>query len=180
MKKALVPILILTLLAGLAACSVQDPAETTQTPPFTVPIVKEPPILTVSIGRGDAFSAKTCTHEWNYLTEDGTWSGVCADCVHPLDMEQLLDPVETTVDQVELLFDVPPGSISVRCWSDSLFGNRTAPSTALPLSGNFLELRPGGCVYEVIATWDDGNAPFHGTVHYVFYTIKHNVAFAKP
>ena len=182
MKKALVCILILTLLAGFCACANQNPNETAQTPLTTapsVPVMKEPPSLTVSIGRGETFPAETCTYDWSYLTEDGTWSGTCADSLHPLDMQKLLLPVDTTVEQVELLFQVPPQNITVRCWNDTLFGNPNAPSTPIPLSGNFLELRSGGYVYEVIAHWDDGNAPYHGTVHYVFYIIKHSVAFAQ-
>ena len=105
-------------------------------------------------------------------------SGIEADSPHPLDLMDHLTPLETTVDMLELQFEVQPQSISVRCWNDSQWGNTGAESQKASLSGNMIELKEGGFIYEVEATWTGENLAAEGTVHYVFYVIKHSVQYA--
>lgn len=182
MKKQIAWVLALALLFTLAACGTQNPEAANPNPPgsscASKPTMMKPPGLTVSLGKGERYDGTTCTYTWTFDTGRGEKDGICADSPHPLELQELLIPVETTVDAVELQFEVAPQSVSVRCWNDTLFGNSTAESANAALSGNLLELRPGGYVYEVTATWTGENLAAEGTVHYAFYIIKHSVQFA--
>ena len=186
LKHKIALFLAILLLLSMTACGSQEPSITTA-PPATdflgssgpsKPAMKEPPRLTVSLGAGDNFEALSGTYTWNYDMGNSQMSGICADSAHPLDLQEHLIPVEVTVSNVELQFEVPPQSITVRCWNDTLFGNPTAESETAVLSGNLLELKPGGYIYEVAATWSGENLAAEGTVHYVFNVIKHSVMYA--
>jgi len=185
MKKMISWILTIILMLYMSACNTGS-TETTIPPTIdppgnsgpSKPTMKEPPKLTVSFGPGDSVQATTGTYGWNYDNGDGTMTGIQADSPHPLDLMDHLTPLETTVDTLELQFEVQPQSISVRCWNDSQWGNTGAESQKVSLSGNMLELKEGGYIYEVEATWTGENLAAEGTVHYVFYVIKHSVQFA--
>ena len=185
LKKTLSWILSIILMLTISACSTES-IETTILPTIdppgnsgpSKPTMKEPPKLTASFGPGDSFHATTDTYGWNYDNGDGTMTGIQADSPHPLDLMDHLTPLETTVDTLELQFEVQPQSISVRCWNDSQWGNTGAESQKVSLSGNMLELKEGGYIYEVEATWTGENLGAEGSVHYVFYVIKHSVQFA--
>lgn len=185
LKKIISWILAIMLMLFMSACSTEN-TETTMPPTIdppgnsgpSKPTMKEPPKLTVSFGPGDSFDAATGTYGWRYDNGDGTMSGIEADSPHPLDLMDHLTPLETTVDMLELQFEVQPQSISVRCWNDSQWGNTGAESQKASLSGNLLELKEGGFIYEVEATWSGENLAAEGTVHYVFYVIKHSVQYA--
>lgn len=185
LKKIIAWSLTILLMLSMTAC--RTGSEETTIPPTTNPpgssgpsrpVMKEPPRLTVSFGGGDTFDAITGTYGWNYDNGDGTTTGIEADSPHPLDLYEQLTPVETTVPFVELQFEVSPQSISVRCWDDTCWGNTQAVPEDAVVSGNMLELKGHGYIYEVIATWTGENLAAHGTVHYVFYIVKHNVQYA--
>lgn len=185
LKKIISWILTIILMLSMGACSTES-TETTMLPTIdppgnsgpSKPTMKEPPKLTVSFGPGDSFNAANGSYGWSYDNGDGTMSGIKADSPHPLDLMDQLTPMETTVDTLELQFEVQPQSISVRCWNDSLWGNTSAESQKASLSGNMLELKEGGFIYEVEATWTGENLAAEGSVRYVFYIIKHSVQYA--
>ena len=103
---------------------------------------------------------------------DGTWKGVEADSSHPLEWQKFLVPMTTSDDTVELYFDVQPQEMSVRCWSDANWGKVNAKEENANLSGNKLELKEGGYIYEVVATWTGENLAAEGTAYYAFYVIS--------
>lgn len=181
MRKRIAIGFILLLLLGMTACRADVPAVTTNPPGSegpSRPVMTEPPKLTVSFGKGDSFEADTLTYTWTYDTGDGRMSGTCADSPHPLDLQEHLAPMETTVSAVELLFEVPPQSFHARCWNDTNWGDMNARDKSVSLDGNRMELEEGGCIYEVTATWSGENLAAEGTVHYAFYVIKHSVQYA--
>lgn len=180
MKKGYAWILAVLMLFAMTACATPEPPVTN--PPGSdgpsKPIMTEPPTLTVAFGAGDTFNALTGTYTWDYDTGNENWSGTCADSLHPLQMQDYLTPMETTVDSVELQFEVPPQNFSVRCWSDTNFGNMNSPAEKASVTATVVELKNGGYIYEVEATWSGENLAVKGTVHYVFHVIKHSVQFA--
>ena len=94
-------------------------------------------------------------------------AAVNADSSHPLEWKEFLIPMITADDTVELYFDVQPQSFTVRCWSDKYWGKVNAKETDVSIEGNTLELKAGGYIYEVVATWEGV-----GTVYYSFYGIR--------
>ena len=112
------------------------------------------------------------TYSWMSDNGDGTWKGVEADSSHPLEWQEFLVPMTTSDGTVELCFDVQPQEVSVRCWSDAYWGKVKANEENATLSGNKLELKDGGYIYEVVAKWTGENLAAEGTVHYGFYVIK--------
>lgn len=112
------------------------------------------------------------TYTWNYDNGDGTHSGICADSSHPLEWQEFLMPMTTPEATVELIFDVQPQEISIRCWPDACWGQVNATEERAKLNGATLELKDGGYIYEVVAKWTGENLAAQGTVCYGFYVIR--------
>ncbi len=107
-----------------------------------------------------------------YDRGDGTWMGVEADSMHPLQMQEHLIPMTTTDDSIQLLFDVPPQEYTAICWPESCWGNWEAPGETLAPEGWSIQLKDGGFIYEVTAEWTGENLAAEGTVHYAFYVFR--------
>ena len=135
------------------------------------PSSPKPPALTVLDASGQSVEAVKGTYSWMYDTGNGLWTGVEADCAHPLDCQGFLIPMETVSDTVTLSFDVEPQDITVQCWRDVHFGNADASGEHIPIDGNSLELKPGAYIYEICANWTGENLAAAGTAHYSFYVI---------
>ena len=135
------------------------------------PSSKKPPALTILDASGQSVEAVKGTYSWMYDTGNGLWTGVEADCAHPLDCQEFLIPMETASDTVTLSFDVEPQDITVQCWRDVHFGNADASGEYIPIDGNNLELKPGAYIYEICANWTGENLAAAGTAHYSFYVI---------
>lgn len=135
------------------------------------PTSKEPPVLKILDSSNNGIEANKGTYTWSYDNGDGTQSGICADSSHPLEWQEFLIPITTADGTVELDFAVQPQEFTVRCWSDEYWGSVEAKEEAVTVTGNTLELKPGGYIYEVIATWTGENLAAEGTVHYGFYVI---------
>lgn len=175
MKKWICCLLAAALVFSLAAC--QAPAEPDPTNPpggngSSKPTSKEPPTLKVLDSTCMGLEATRGTYSWTYDNGDGTKSGVCADSSHPLEWQEYLVPMITADDTVELHFDVQPQSFTVRCWSDTYWGQMDAKEESVSVDGNTLELKEGGYIYEVTATWTGENLAAEGTAHYGFYVIR--------
>ena len=138
------------------------------------PTSTEPPELKILDSTCLGIVANKGTYSWMSDNGDGTWKGVEADSSHPLEWQEFLVPMTTSDDMVELYFDVQPQEVSIRCWSDTNWGKVNAKEENVNLSGNKLELKDGGYIYEVVAKWTGENLAAEGTVYYGFYVIKDN------
>lgn len=136
------------------------------------PTSKEPPALKVLDSTCIGIEANKGTYTWSYDNGDGTQSGVCADSSHPLESQEFLIPMTTADDTVELNFEVQPQELTVRCWSDAYWGQVNAKEESVTINGNMMELKDGGYIYEVVATWTGENLAAEGTVYYGFYVVK--------
>ena len=92
--------------------------------------------------------------------------------MHPLQMQDLLTPFVTADETIELLFDIPPQDITVRCWSDAQWGEVDASGEIVVLEEDHLKLRNGAYIYEVCASWTGENLAASGTAHYSFYVVR--------
>ena len=175
MKKWICCLLAIMLVFSLTAC--QAPSEPDPTNPpggygASKPTSKEPPTLKILDSTCMGLEATKGTYSWTYDNGNGTMSGVCADSSHPLEWQEYLVPMTTADDTVELYFDVQPQSFTVRCWSDAYWGQMNAKEESVSVDGNTLELKQGGYIYEVTATWTGENLAAEGTVYYGFYVIR--------
>lgn len=184
MKRFISILLTVILVFSMAACQPAGEPEQTNaagSKGVSKPASKEPPVLKIVDGTCQAIEASTGTYSWTYDNGDGTHSGVCADSSHPLEWQAFLVPMITSNDTVELNFAAAPQEFTVRCWSDAYWGIVDAKEESVILTGNTLELKEGGHIYEVAARWTGENLAAEGTVCYGFYVIRdsHNHTLAK-
>lgn len=125
----------------------------------------EPPKLMI----GSVGQAVTGTYQWSCAMGDGTWSHVCADSAHPLQMEKQLEALSPGNPWVDMNFEVFPDEYTVRCWPGSAFGDTEAKSEAMMVWNNSIQLKMADYIYEVTATWKDNGSGYYGTATYVFY-----------
>lgn len=133
------------------------------------PVVLDSPPWLAVVSEDTSVGAVTGTYSWENPQADGTIRSVEADSPHPLDCRDLLCPLDTTENTARLDFGHDPDAIlSVRRWSDALWGQTGAEPEDVPADGLTISLAPGGWVYEVTARWDDQGYG-GGTASYCFY-----------
>lgn len=137
----------------------------------TVVVLEEPPVLTV-VSDEMAAVALVGTYTWQKKLPDGTFSGTACDSPHPLDCKDLLSPpLETAQATAELRFAQQPDEIlNIQCWRDTYWSDPSADGEDVVWSGNRVELKPGGNIYEVVARWDTAGG-YGGTACYSFYIV---------
>lgn len=183
MKKLLVIYLAVILIFSMTACQstgqiscpAADKPEQINAPGSngaSKPTAKEPPVLLITDDSGNTSKANTGTYSWTYDNGDGTWTGVEADSSHPLEWQEFLLPMTTSDDTIALYFDVEPQEFTIRCWSDAYWGQVDAKEEKATIHGNKLDLKSGGYIYEVVATWTGENLAAEGTAYYAFYVIQ--------
>ena len=135
----------------------------------TVVVLEQPPVLTV-VSDETATAALLGTYSWQRENADGTWTHWLADSLHPLDCRELLSPpLETWETTATLRFvEEPDQIVQVQCWSDSHWFDTSAAGEEVVFSGNTIDLKSGGYIYEVTARWDTDSG-YGGTAHYSFY-----------
>ena len=153
--------------------------------------LKEPPALTVVYGENNSIEALRGTSSWMYANEDGTWTGIEADSMHPLNAKEYMPylellPIITSSRshlKVRMQWDTIPDKVTIRCWSDEYWGQYDAESEEISVKVLCIdssdggapcfsgELKDGNYVYEVIAEWSSAET-YHGNACYSFYTVK--------
>jgi len=112
--------------------------------------VSEPPALAI----GSVMLASG-NYTWTIQQEDGTAQTVTACGAHPMDDPENLPMLCGDTQNVALDWPVAPESVTVRCWQVGQDQEQDAV-----LDGNTLSLQPGDWVYEVIASFDQGQASY--------------------
>lgn len=95
------------------------------------------------------------SYTWTLEEADGAASTVIACGAAPTDNIERLPLLEAAETTVSLTWDIPPETITARCWADADSQAETAA-----VEGNTLHLNPSTYVYEVTATWERGNASY--------------------
>lgn len=160
-----IPLLVsLTLLLAGCAGPAAAPAEE---------VLTEPPALMVRCGEVVVEALRGST-SWSYDNGDGTWTSFEADSLHPLDeaSRELMprqvfpDSIETREARLEL--DPVPDTVTVCCWSNTLWGDTGAPAQEIKVEDLAVSLQKEGCIYEVTAHWTSPES-WGGTASYSFY-----------
>ena len=179
MKRLVAILLAAILIISMAACQSAPVSELEDIQPDPAGVNEpsktlstEPPELKIIDSTYQEIVAALGTHQWNWDKGDGNWTGVCADSSHPLEWKEFLIPLLTSDGTVELKFAVQPKTFTISCWSDENWGNPYAVEESVNLTGNTLELKDGGYIYEVIAWWDQEGVSPYGNAIYGFYVVK--------
>ncbi len=176
MKKIIIPILAFISCIIFIGCSARIGSNTPKVSAMT-----EPPQLTVISG-DTSINALLGTYSWSYELTNGKSQGICADGAHPLDSKKYMkSPLTFTATEdspedlpsVTLQFGIAPDSFTVNGWPTYYFGDSSATSENIPVTGSSFKLKDRDYVYEIIATWDSNKHSFGGTAYYSFYTVKH-------
>ena len=137
-------------------------------------VLERPPALTV---RADDASVNA----WRGSSEWQTASrGTASDHVHPLDAMEEMTPLACTPGAtVTLVFETAaPDSVSVRAWSEDLWDEEEAESSAVPCTlteeedGTWsLVLNDEDALYEIRANWTSDDR-YGGHATYAFVTTN--------
>ena len=161
MKRCLLFLLPLCLLTGCAGAAL-DPEILTESPALTVRCAD----TSVEALRGAA--------SWSYDNSDGTQTAFEADSLHPLDeaaralTPRLVFPAFGEAPEAALEWDTPPDTVTVRRWSDDLWGDTGAPAEEVSVENGTIVLSESGSVYEVVADWSSAEG-WGGTARYSFH-----------
>lgn len=198
MKPYAALLFLLVCSLSLAGCQTEPsgdpptgPAVTEEEPPREPDVVlQEPPALTVIFGE-ESIEALRGTSSWMYDNGDGTFTGIEADSMHPLQAKEYMTPLylmQTALSPGDpyaatLQWAVLPDRVSARCWEEEDWGQYDAASQEVPVtllsidSGNpdsaaicCIELEAGNKIYEITAHWERSER-YSGTAHYSFYTV---------
>lgn len=162
MKRCLFFLLSLCLLTGCASGGEPAPE-----------ILTEPPALTVRCADTSAEALRGAA-SWSYDNGDGTWSSFEADSLHPLDeaardlTPRLVFSAAAETPEAVLEWDPAPDTVTVRRWSDDLWGDTGAPAEEVSVENGTIVLSESGSVYEVVADWSSAEH-WGGTAHYSFH-----------
>lgn len=76
---------------------------------------------------------------------------------------------------LKLNWEVCPASVTYTCWPDDVWQKGGMPEENVVSYQDFaFYAKPGGYIYEIVATWDDTGAGYHGTANYYIYIIGGN------
>ena len=154
--------LALGLLTGCAGGAKDEPE-----------VLTEPPTLWVRCGE-TTVEALRGTASWSCDNGDGSWTSFEADSLHPMDeaardlTPRLVFPVSAETPEATLEWDPAPDTVTVRRWSDALWGDTGAPAEESAVEDGTIVLSENGCVYEVVAGWSSPEL-WGGTAHYSFH-----------
>lgn len=167
----------------------QEPLEVLEGEPVMPELFDLPPeaVLRTPMGKG-AITLKAAGFDWTYQGADGMMTSVIADHSRPLS-EKALEPVwidgefgQSVVDEkgvtnslgfpVTLEWEVKPSKVSFVSWGEAIWTELETPEEPVVSYEKFgFYAKPGGNIYEIIATWPDTGAGFYGKAYYYVYII---------
>ena len=133
-------------------------------------IYTEPPKAELLHGNGSA-PLRAAGFSWMYPNGDGTMAAVMTDHAHPLDCQNILDPIYVSGEYIKLDFEDAPDSIEVVCWPDTAWNDSSAISEPVSCYDNAFTLNKGGYIYEITARWDESETEHFGSVSYYAYIV---------
>lgn len=125
-----------------------------------------PGFLTVICGQKE-IQVGYSNGSWDAVNADVTGTSWIACGAHPLNYKDLLKPFAVSESVATLQFEFSPDQITVQCWSDAHWGDVEAEPETISVEGGEIELKPGGYIYSVNATWTG-----QGRAEYVFYAVS--------
>lgn len=161
--------------------------------PQTEAEFKEPPVGTIRTPEGDA-DLRLGGYDWIYSLGNGLDNATIADQAGRLIPKEVLTPVtissqfaETVYAPVpgtdtyaptnslgylvKLAWEVEPTTVTYACWPESVWVKENVEEESVVSQDGAFYAKPGGYVYEVVATWDDTGKGYHGSANYYVYIV---------
>lgn len=184
MKRIFTFLLGTALLLCAAGCQCASPAVTA---------FKKPPEGKLITSDGDA-PLRTGGYSWSYRKNGGMMEAIVADqACRPLTAD-VLKPVTISSNYAETVhayvpetgkfeptnslgylmnaeWEVAPTSVSCTCWPETVWEKSNVPEETVVSQDGAFYAKPGGYVYEIIATWEDTGRGYHGSANYYVYIV---------
>ena len=181
MKKLFAFLLITVMMLSMVACSSKvapddqlafdnEPTVDNEAGTQSHAVLKEPPDAELLYGYGSV-PLRIAGYIWHYPTADGTMSGTKADGLHPLDTEAVMEPILVTGALAKLTFTDMPDTVQVSCWPDTAKNTDAVPES-VTCYDNAFDLKPGGYIYEIVASWEQSETGHYGTARYHIYIVQ--------
>ena len=72
---------------------------------------------------------------------------------------------------VKLAWEVEPTTVTYACWPESVWVKENVEEESVVSQDGAFYAKPGGYVYEIVATWDDTGKGYHGSANYYVYIV---------
>jgi len=97
--------------------------------------------------------------------------GKYAETVYaPVPGSDVYAPTNSLGYLLKLNWEVSPTSVTYTCWPEAVWQKSNTPEEAVAsLEGFVFYAKPGGYIYEIVATWEDTGVGYHGTGNYYVY-----------
>ena len=110
------------------------------------------------------------------IATSGIGTNTIACGMHPLDAREYTAELAQVGTTANLMFDMKPTTVEVRCWKADSWGNTAAESEKVPVEDWSINLMSEAAIYEVTAKWenatlDGSKRKYNGTASYTFYTV---------
>ena len=161
--------------------------------PQTEAEFKEPPVGTIRTPEGDA-DLRLGGYDWIYSLGNGLDNATIADQAGRPIPKEVLTPVtissqfaETVYAPVpgtdtyaptnslgylvKLAWEVEPTTVTYACWPESVWVKENVEEESVVSQDGAFYAKPGGYVYEIVATWDDTGKGYHGSANYYVYIV---------
>ena len=161
--------------------------------PQTEAEFKEPPVGTIRTPEGDA-DLRLGGYDWIYSLGNGLDNATIADQAGRPIPKEVLTPVtissqfaETVYAPVpgtdtyaptnslgylvKLMWEVEPTTVTYACWPESVWVKENVEEESVISQDGAFYAKPGGYVYEIVATWDDTGKGYHGSANYYVYIV---------
>lgn len=161
--------------------------------PQTEAEFKEPPVGTIRTPEGDA-DLRLGGYDWIYSLGNGLDNATIADQAgRPIPKEVLSQvaigsqfaetvyapvpgtdtyaPTNSLGYLVKLMWEVEPTTVTYACWPESVWVKENVEEESVISQDGAFYAKPGGYVYEIVATWDDTGKGYHGSANYYVYIV---------
>lgn len=152
---------------------------------------KEPPKGMIYTPDGDV-TLTPVGYDWTVLNSDGTATTTIADqASRPLPMKSMkqvmldekyaetiylpepdssvLVPTNSLGFLIKLDWETAPSSVQINCWPESVLQDSNTPEKTVAYQDGCFYAYLGAYVYEIVATWEDNGAGYHGSANYYVY-----------
>ena len=89
----------------------------------------------------------------------------------PVPGSDAYEPTNSLGYLVKLTWETEPSSVTYSCWPETVWQKENVPEETVVSQDGAFYAKPGGYVYEIVATWDDAGLGYHGTANYYVYIV---------
>ena len=72
---------------------------------------------------------------------------------------------------VKLQWETDPTTVTFACWPESVWEKENVKEESVVSQDGAFYAKPGGYIYEIVATWEDTGLGYHGSANYYIYIV---------